>query len=271
MKYLQGIPETLYKYRVWDNKFHKRLITENEVFLASPASLNDPFDASLPFRYDPSVMTKENIFIKLLQQGRLIWPNASEEELHQLAYTEQQSGKFEDDTYWKDQHENAKAELHKTFGLLSLTTHPDNLLMWAHYANCHRGFCVGISSKILYDVVGGSIGPVNYIEDFPLMPLFPEEGQDVIHMVKMLNSKSPHWRYEDEFRLTRSQAANMAFTLPTEAITEVILGCNMSTSDRAEIIGVVDSKLPSAKIFESVTSLEKFRLNINSANLIKAQ
>ncbi|MNK65760.1 hypothetical protein D3C87_850620 [compost metagenome] len=269
MNYLDNIPKVLYKYRVWNNTLHQRLLTENEIFLASPANLNDPFDASLPFQYDPSLMTKENITRKLLEQGRLIWPDISDEELHDRAFKEQSSGKFEDGSYWKDQHEKTKADLHKTIGLLSLTTHPDNLLMWAHYANCHSGFCVGLDSNILFEVIGGTIGPVTYVEDFPLMSLFPEDGESVKHMVKMLNSKSPHWTYENEYRLTKSESANKAYELPSEAIKEVVLGCKMRQDDMTAIIEVMDSKFPNARIFEAKTSLESFTLNLHEAVSIK--
>ena len=269
MNFLEDIPKTLYKYRIWSDEYHKRLLTEREIFLASPANMNDPFDASLPFRYDPALLTKENITKKLLDQGRKIWPKITEEELHERAYREQSSGKFEDESYWKDQHDKAKEDLHKTIGLISLTTKPDNLLMWAHYANCHRGFVVGLSSEILYEVIGGTIGPVNYVEDFPFMPLFPENGEDVQHMIKMLNSKSPHWTYENEYRLTKSESANKAFQLPVEAITEIVLGCKMNTDDRKEIIKIADANLPNARIFEANTSLESFNLHLHEVNHLK--
>ncbi|MDB5146730.1 MAG: hypothetical protein JWQ57_750 [Mucilaginibacter sp.] len=259
---MDSIPKILYKYRQWSDSYHQRMLTDNEVFLASPANLNDPFDASLPFRYNPQEMTPENITAKLLETGRKKWPDISDDELHKRAFEEQRSGRFESDAYWKEMHETNKEALHKTFGLLSLTTKRDNLLMWAHYANCHRGFCLGLDSDILYETVGGSIGPVIYEENFPVMPLFSKSGEEVIPIIRMLNTKSPHWEYENEFRVTKAEAANKAFTLPPEAIKEVILGCNMSGDDRKAIIEVIDKKLPHVQILEAKTSLERFELEI---------
>jgi hypothetical protein len=270
MENLGNIPKILYKYRSWGDPYHQRLLKDREVFMASPANLNDPFDASLPFRYDPTEMTPDNITKKLLQQGRLAWPGISEEELHQRAFNEQQSGKFEDDSYWKDFHEQNKIALHATFGLLSLTTQNDNLLMWAHYANCHKGFCIGLDSHVLYEAVGGSIGPVTYHENFPFMPLFGKADESVKTMIRLLNTKSPHWAYEKEFRLTKAEAANRPYTLPVEAITEIVLGCNMSAEERKEIIELADVKLPHTKIFEARTSLESFKLDIHPTAMIRA-
>jgi hypothetical protein len=266
MKYLEGIPETLYKYRSWGMKFHKSLLNDQEIFLASPANLNDPFDASLPFRYKQEELTPENIYKKLIEVGRKNWPDMTERELQEMAYKRQQSGVFENGEYWKEQHAQSRDSMHKTFGILSCTTKNDNLLMWAHYADSHRGFCVGMNSEILFNTVGGAIGRVNYADSFPTMPLF---DQNTSYMVEMLNTKSPEWSYEDEFRLTKGGASNKAFQLPKEAITEVIFGCNMSEQDRKEIIEALDSKLPHVKIFDATPSLEHFTLDISEAKKIK--
>lgn len=262
MKYLEGIPETLYKYRSWGSEYHRSLLTKNEIFLASPANLNDPFDASLPFRYDQAEMTPDNIFRKLVEVGKTNWPDKSDAELHEIAFERQKSGVFENGDYWKEHHATAKEAMHNTFGILSTTTKNNNLLMWAHYADCHRGFCVGLNSKILFETIGGTIGRVQYAESFPLMPLF---GQNTHHMVAMLNTKSPEWEYEDEYRLTKHGASNVAFAIPPEAITEVVFGCNISDKDRKEIIEVLDSKLPHVRLFNANTSLEHFSLDISEA------
>ncbi len=259
MNYLEGIPKTLYKYRSWSSEFHKTLLSGNEIFLSSPADLNDPFDASLPFRYKQEEMTPDNIYKKLIEVGRREWPDMSEQELQELAFERQNSGVFENGDYWKEQHARSKESMHKSFGIFSCTTKNDNLLMWAHYADCHRGFCVGLDSEILYDTVGGVIRPVNYAESFPVMPLFEQKTS---YMIEMLNTKSPEWGYEDEYRLTKSGASNKPFQLPNEAIKEVVLGCNMSHEHRKEIIEVLDSKLPHVEIFEAKTSLEYFKLDI---------
>lgn len=262
MKYLEGIPETLYKYRSWSSIYHRRLLTENEIFLASPADLNDPFDASLPFRYDQVELTPENVFKKLVEVGRINWPDKTDAEIHEIAYQRQNSGVFENGDYWREHHADAKASMHKTFGVFSATTKNNNLLMWAHYANCHKGFCVGLNSKMLFETVGGTIGRVNYSDSFPLMPLF---SQNANHMVAMLNTKSREWEYEDEFRLTKGGASNAAFIIPSEAITEVVFGCNMPDNEKREIIEILDSKLPHVKLFNANTSLEHFSLDISEA------
>ena len=38
------IPEVLYKYRDWSNKYHRNLISKQEIYLPKPSEFNDPFD-----------------------------------------------------------------------------------------------------------------------------------------------------------------------------------------------------------------------------------
>lgn len=45
-------PDIIYKYRYWDDDFHKRLLTDNKIFFASPILFNDPFDCTVPVRFD---------------------------------------------------------------------------------------------------------------------------------------------------------------------------------------------------------------------------
>ena len=50
-------PDVLYKYRVWEHDYHKRILTEDEIYFASSADFNDPFDCAIPIRYD--ALTRE--------------------------------------------------------------------------------------------------------------------------------------------------------------------------------------------------------------------
>ncbi|MBS7565309.1 DUF2971 domain-containing protein [Mucilaginibacter sp. Bleaf8] len=256
---MSEMPATLYKYRIWSEPYHQKIITEQQVFLASPANLNDPFDASLPFRYDPAELTEDNIFLKMMEVGKREYPDKTDTELHQMAFQRQSSGVFASGDYWKEVHEETKKNLHTTFGILSLTTKRDNLLMWAHYANCHKGFCIGLDTEMLYQAIGGTLGPVIYDDVFPFIPLF--EG-DVPALIRHMNTKSKHWGYEDEYRLTKANSANKAWTIPKEAIKEVIIGCNMPVDQQAAICDAVEKHAPGAKILTAHTSLERFELNI---------
>jgi tetratricopeptide (TPR) repeat protein len=126
-------------------------------------------------------------------------------------------------------------------GALSLTAHPDSLLMWAHYAAEHRGFVIEFdTAHPFFDRGSGSekpegLYPVRYTDQRPTLSL-SEYYRAVLY-------KSPDWAYENEWRLLLplSEAANSDFTdaqgqpvhlfdVPPESVSSVIVGCRAPES-----------------------------------------
>lgn len=264
MEFLENIPQPLYKYRQWiepcsEKQFSRRILTESELYLASADQFNDPFDATIPFKYKEEQLIPENIFLKLLKTGKEMFPDLSDEDLMQKCYEQQYSGHFDNGTYWKENYEKFKEDNNKTFGILSLTSKRDNLLMWSHYANSHYGFCVGFDKFALWDLIGGVLGRILYQSEFPSVGLF---DNSLGTLITLLTTKSQDWEYEDEYRITKPEAARKIFNFPAHAILEVILGYKMPDNEKDEIVQLTKAKFPKTKIFESRMSLEKFKLDM---------
>jgi hypothetical protein len=256
---LGGIPEILYKYRVWEDKYHKRIITHNELFLPSADMFNDPFDASLPFQYSEDELTDENIIKKLLIVGRQLWPFKPENEIQNHAYERFKLIKQNPNAYWDNIHEQFKENLINRYGILSLTSNRDNLLMWSHYADSHRGFVVGFNKFELYNTINGMLGKVNYDDKFPIAPMFDENPS---HLAMLIMTKSKHWEYEDEFRITKSDANKKAFTMKNSVIKEIIFGSRINPDSKAEIIKNVKSRAHQIKLFDSIINKKEFKVDI---------
>ena len=259
MEFLDNIPDILYKYRCWDDPYQKRILTDNEIYLASADQFNDPFDSTLPYRFIEDDLTPENIYIKLHELGREQWPNISEEELQQKCYERQMSGIFENGQYWKGDYEDHKKEMNTKFGILSLTSKNSNLLMWSHYSNSHRGFCIGFDKYILFKVIYGTLGPVIYSNEFPSVGLFDKNFQG---LARILMTKSKDWEYEDEYRVTKIDSARQVFKFPNEAVKEIILGYKMEDDYKDEIGKLARQKFPNSTIYESQMNLEQFKLDM---------
>lgn len=264
MALLENIPQTLYKYRVWDElykevQYQKRILTENEIYLASPDQFNDPFDTALLYQYKDEDLTPDNIFKKLMEVGKNKWPELSEIELHEKCFKQQYSGHFENGNYWKSEYVKFKSDNNKSFGILSLTSKRDNLLMWSHYANSHQGFCVGLDQTAICNLINGTIGTMIYQNEFPKVGLFDDK---VGQLVRILLTKSIEWQYEDECRIIKLHSARKIYKFPDSALLEVILGYNMESALKQTIIELTKTKFPRAKIFESVMSNSKFQLDL---------
>ena len=108
-----------------------------------------------------------------------------------------------------------------SYGALCFSKSPSNPLLWSHYADKHRGICLG------FDVAPGvRIGDPNYvqsqqeadsdvlIEGFPsshlsegeaaIDPKFQEAEQIIM---RLLLTKFKDWEYEDELRLIARKKA----------------------------------------------------------------
>jgi Protein of unknown function (DUF2971) len=253
------IPDILYKYRDWRNSYNKKVLTDNELYFATPREFNDPFDCAIPFQYDESDLTEENIFKKCLLLARHANPKLDESKLHQIAFESQRQGLIFDEHHVESQDKLRKEHFNRDFGILSLTMKRDNFLMWSHYSNSHSGFCVGFNSRRLFDQSGGQLGPVFYKEEFPKFGLF-DNGTE--HFIKYAYHKSKIWEYEAEYRLLRPIKTGKIVKVTNDTIDEIILGNKMKFDDKQEILKLAATKFPNARVFDSTTHKKKYEIVI---------
>ncbi len=258
----KNMPEILYKYRDFNNEFHKRLLFNQELFFSSANQFNDPFDASLPFKYDEKELTEENIFKKYYSVLRKKHPDWTEEQVHTLAYEEQRKGTIKDDRQQERFDENVIKQIHETLGIVSLSSIPENILMWSHYANCHTGFCIGLDPKYIFKNFGPhlSLQQMIYQADIPKIGLFDEP---ITYYTKILCTKSILWEYEKEFRFINRNFVNKSLNITETAIKEIHLGAKMNQKIKFELIDSIIKSLPNVKIFDCSISKVEFKVESN--------
>ena len=87
------------------------------------------------------------------------------------------------------------------FGYVNLYLMLLNLLMWAHYANSHKGFCIGYKFEDIINKFGINILPVIYSEEYSVIRSYKMfEDYDEFFLDEW-RSKSIEWSYEKEWRL----------------------------------------------------------------------
>lgn len=267
-EYLEGIPHILYKYRQWNEcglkQNQRRILTDNEIFLSSPSRFNDPFDCGTPFKYKKEQLTEENIYLKLRQTAKENNPNANSEEIETFVYNRQKEVDWKSDGYVKDYFPDFIRLLHENFGVFCLTPHNNNILMWSHYSDSHKGFCVGFDSKMLFETISGMIGKVHYTDKFVELDMFTDE----LGVSRLLYAKHNIWEYEDEYRFTKFEGADKVVKIPNEAIKEVIFGANMPEEIQAEITKMLYDERKLDIIFsQAKPSFDKYELEINELKL----
>lgn len=134
----------------------------------------------------------------------------------------------------------------KFYGILSLTYRWDSILMWAHYANYHQGFCVGFDKdKLDNSKLFGKGGPVDYKDEFPRIDPFDED------LVKLgfteTHTKAKNWDYEKEYRLFQRDKNGFTpekrkISIPDDYFKEIIIGLRFPQADISKIKRIADSK-----------------------------
>jgi hypothetical protein len=252
-------PPLLYKYRSWENPKHKRILSESELFFPSPQRFNDPYDCGLPYRPDPEDKDIIKIKNKLEELAPRQFPRiandpkAMEEEVaRQLFYIQQ-----DPETYFRDNYGFKKEDLSAIYGVLSLTPHPGNFLMWSHYADSHRGFAVGFDSQKLITQNFGTFKKVDYENEIPIVSAL---DMQMPLMYKLIYTKAKVWQYEDEYRITRISRPNSTATFSPASLRTVHLGVNMPFQSRMEIIDIVKRQYPGVRVFDMNIGKIKFEL-----------
>lgn len=223
------LPKVVYKYRDWDDVWHKRIITEREVFMAEPKSFDDPFDCRLQAEYGG--LSEQDIHAVCMRHSKLYFPQRTRQQHREYVRkwrTESPFGNLNRTKQLQDQ----IFELYNTqMGVLSLTANINSLKMWEEYSDNHKGFAVGFNPLIMFKCFKGGGGPVTYYDELPIVRPAPIHSYDEQRDYQIF-SKLSKWRFEEEYRthIFRNNALtkeSRTIQIPPEAFTEIVIGADM--------------------------------------------
>lgn len=141
-----------------------------------------------------------------------------------------------------------------------------NMLMWAHYARCHTGVCIGYDLLSLRDYIvlenrESCLIPVKYVEN--IIPVKNFQGMEMLYT--WFGSKHAMWHYEEEIRmisrpLVLDENKKHYYEIPTDIIKEVYLGTSLNAEKREEIVKLVKDRFPHVKLFQIKPNYDTFTL-----------
>ena len=133
--------------------------------------------------------------------------------------------------------------------ILSLTSRPDNNLMWTHYSNNHTGVVLRFKSIPTIDSPYGMAKPMNYVSELPSF----YELDEVINLLtgvsdtdhkkvidKIIYTKSEDYAYEEEWRVSLGTGRNISvpfedLNFHKSELDGVILGLKTNKDDSASL------------------------------------
>jgi hypothetical protein len=230
----------LYKYRRW-NVNAVRILLFGELYYAKPSAFNDPFDFCLTMRTDGT----EHQWFEFLTE--LVGPEEAGRVIG--------NGRWSLPEFQTQIRENM-IQRQMRAGVFCMSRKSDDVLMWSHYADSHRGVCIEFS----WDVERTATFDVDYVDEVPELSIFDSDWRD--RVLKLLYTKSQRWSYEEEVRHIRKEGPGTV-RVPRDCITAVITGCQMPASDVEGIEAIVKQSLPSAVVRRATAANDSFELVID--------
>jgi len=256
----------LYHYQGSNIDWLKGTLINNHVHVSNPKNFNDPWDCR-PY-FDPATVSDPASFTK--------WRELSEKWLGELppddrSYIEQRLGperRSDQDLVVRIINSITAVVpkiIEERWRIYCLTTHPDSVLMWSHYADKHSGLCLQFDAT---EYPAGRAYQVLYRKELPAL------GPDIFTADKgmaeaVLLTKAIAWRYEDEYRiLGRDESFDPAFSivtkddsivLPPGSLKAVIVGCNAKLEPIRQL---VREYAPGLAIRQAVRQPHKYKLEI---------
>lgn len=260
-------PTKLYKYRTF-SPHSLDALKNSDLFVSKAVNLNDPFECAV------NVSSDEYFFESLKKQVCKAYKEKhcfSQEELEFLAsapqhdffdFIESRSAAFSNQkgllekftlAVMKDNHETmnrkiSQANLNNIL-ICALSESNDNSLMWSHYANEHKGFCVEYNFAIFNPAPHPSwylLNPViyqNHIPDFSKYYCNHDNFNNLIATYAAM-VKSESWAYEKEWRLILpwGETAGKGMLIKAPEPTAIFVGCRADEKDIFSLKEIAKSK-----------------------------
>jgi len=264
---MKSEPEILYKYRSLsgDNfKFTHDIFMKNELYFPHPDQINDPFDCKIPPYLDN--LTKEDVieFVKKVDPKKV----------------EDRVGDFDK---WKQGILNASlSEIVKSWeqglksqqdvGVLSFSKKYSDILMWAHYADSHKGICIGFDSCELSFTFRGMPLPPEQVKypkyneypkwnPFDVIEVTPSSSEEICDILYF--TKSRDWKYEEEWRIIFPANGRTLQKINPNALVSVHFGCQIAKDDKETVINWCLQREQKPKVYEMMKDDTSYSLKEN--------
>lgn len=144
-------------------------------------------------------------------------------------------------------------------GILSLSEINDDLLMWSHYSNGHKGICLEFLATDNTPFFGDA-QPVRYNDQ---RPRFDYGDDKFTQLEKIILTKSAHWSYEKEWRILRHpERGGRPHEFPPELLVGVIFGCWTEPDHKKLVREWIEAGRTHPKLYQARERDDAFGLEI---------
>lgn len=200
-----SLPRALFKYRSLSSINTYKIFVNKKLHFSAPKDFNDPFDCKI---------------------------NASISNTDVFAQSFAKCGSNEDVKLVIENGYDINNTIDKVLnskGICSFSKKKDNILMWSHYADSHRGICLEFDITEDYDFFVFPI-IIKYEREYPKIDV--SKTRDKVGE-KLLTTKYEGWQYEQEVRIYKEAYGEYEFK-PT-SLKAIYFGCKVEDSERKNL------------------------------------
>lgn len=241
----------IYKYRSLYSIKNKKisfnintlnLLKTGNIFFSAPADFNDPFDCWIPIK--PRKIQEKEILESIHSNKN----RKASRELRKTISEFSVNNDLKEFTNYGNKlkldhpsvNKNMNRDILRVFKICCFSRQCNNILMWSHYADFHRGICIGLKVRekdkkevikfreIDNKIISLPIEDMDYDEKNKKAIIYDDKDLTVDLLRECLIKKAKLWKYEDECRIIKKDEFDNAplMFLNTESIKEIVFGYN---------------------------------------------
>lgn len=254
-------PLKFFKYRLLateqDRLRVRQIVVDSKVYFPPAKFFNDPFDLYPAFDLTAPRRVQRKDYERMSRKYQRLGRAERRMEARRVMKTSL-SSKTIGITTRAIQDEHARF-ITESVGVLCICKKRDDILMWSHYADSHRGVCLefdGMSKFMAH------AHKVRYRQSRE--PIRAYHDTELQMMEKALLTKSDRWAYEDEYRLLRYRQGPGLEEFRPQNLTGIILGASMDKVTVDLVDGWIAERTEPLTLYRASISSTEYQIVINA-------
>ncbi len=283
-----------YFYKYTTSETAIAVLRNKQIHLRSPIYFNDPFDSRITLGFDRVTQDFDKICESEFRRLVLGDDNIKVSSAHlatQIIASLRRNRSSVSPVWLHEQIEELKTKFlgtmdaieasfindaeHKVESVVAFCVSEtnDNLLMWSHYSDGHKGVVLRFKCMPEQDTILCAAMPVKYQSKYPTICTDEEylkhyTGQNELPLdelyERMVFTKNVNWSYEKEWRCVGPRLnidtefqENQIFK---EEIDEIYLGCRISNEDKEQLLNIIENDFAHVVVYEAKAKSHEFGL-----------
>jgi Protein of unknown function (DUF2971) len=253
-------PQYLYKYESLSQQSLENLKSQI-LYFGSPLEFNDPYDCA----FTPNIIIPSDLEVESIRKNLIA--NLSSDPDKQALYTRIEASQFKQTLL-----NSGRAVFNiyiknflQTKGISCFSENNNNLLMWSHYGQACKGFCLEFSTDHEPFQKAMKVKYQNNLPQISLTDLLVSKNFE--SAAEFWHIKSESWSYEAEWRIAH-QKAKTKYHYSTESLTGIYFGPDISNESLNIICLILAGQNETVKLWRGRRSTKEFKVEFDQITYV---